>query len=360
MMWSVLFFATTFALFATPLLPAFLEWRHKTDARPLNVVRNHGGSATHFAESFRKFVEKRFTEPLNSVALGAEIHGETAEGSEYAILGENADLIFRTNEARMHVVRRLIAARGNLQLPSEFLFESELYARGDIHGMTGSAYRALLSEGNIHLGDASSVLRWAHAERVIRTGDRSKCHGRLTATQAIFVGRGTEFLRLKAPNIAFGDVDAAHLPLMANDVTKFAKLPRPDKLTHAEGGRWLIRGDFTVAKRHFHRGDMVTTGELRLESNVWVCGGLKSNRDLYIGEGVRIDGPVIATGNLVVGENCQILGPLVSEQAIHLGAGTRIGAPDRQTTISALRLIAAPSVFVHGSVWVREHGEVTA
>ena len=131
-------------------------------------------------------------------------------------------------------------------------------------------------------------------------------------------------------------------------------------MLHADCERWLVRGDLSVPGHQRHYGDLITAGSLRLGPGCWIHGGVKSNGDLYIGKGARIDGPIIGAGAVHIGARCQLAGPIVSERIVHLGAGTRIGTFERPTTLSTPRLVVAPGVMAHGTIWARTAGEVVA
>ncbi len=357
-LWAAALIIATSLLLSAPLVPALLEWRRKTDAHPLKVARSHRGEATYFAECFQTFILERFANVLASLGPVARFEGRISDGTLYTLHGDGAAIVFEAGELREQVVRRLLVARGGLDLPPQFLFDTEIYSGGRVTGKDGSAYRAIFAEGSLHMGRGSYVLRWAHANGAVTVGAQSHCHGRVTSLERIEIGQGAQFLRLQAPTIDFGAFRMRPVPRTSRESEQCVKLRRPARLTRSDAGRWLIRGDLTVPRHSFHRGDIVASGTLRLEEGACIFGGLKSNQDLYLGRGVRIDGPVVAAGVIVVAEDCQILGPLVSEQVVHLGAGSRIGRIDRPTSVSAFQVVAASSVRAHGSVWARELGEV--
>lgn len=356
-MQAFLFVSLTLALFALPLLPALSEWRRKSDAQPLNVARDHGGSATTFAERFRDVAARQFAPRLEQLPDGEQLSDRMADGCEYLMLGRAAALPLRPPERSARIVARVIAARGDLHLPGRTLFESEIYAGGSVSSAAGSALRAALARGDIVLAEGCWVLRWAHADGELHIGPSCKCYGRITSNRRIQVGRGSEFARLSAPVVDFeARSDCAGAPAPAPALRR-APLAAPPNLRDRRGGRWLIDGDLQIPAGRLHRGDIVSTGSLSVQTGSCVLGSLKSNAALRLEAGVRIEGAVVAAGPLFIGSGCQVTGPVVSEQEVHLGSGTTVGRLDRPSSISAPRLRVEASVRVHGSIWVREWGE---
>jgi predicted acyltransferase (DUF342 family) len=68
---------------------------------------------------------------------------------------------------------------------------------------------------------------------------------------------------------------------------------------------------------------------------------------------------VIARKAIQIGQHAVIKGPIVGEDVVEIGAGSVIGSPDEPTTITAERIRLDAGVKVYGTVWAREHGQVT-
>jgi len=354
--WPALFIAASFSLLALPLVPALVEWRRKRDAAPLRVVRAYDVNPAHFAHGFRAFVERQFRGRLDAARAGEAVEGLLEDGTAFLLLGAGRAFALSADEERSQTVRRLLVTRADLQLPGCCLFEADTYSGGSIHGQGGSAFRALFAEGDLLLGDGCAVLRWAHAGGRLRAGEDLEARGRMTAGRVILLGPGSTFGRLHAPLVVFGEREEAPAEAPAGAAPQaacaaLAALP-------SSGGRHLVKGDLELPARTRHRGDLVTSGELRFGPGCEVAGSLKSNAALHLGAGARVEGAVVAVGALFIGEGCYVRGPVVSESVVHLGGASVVGLSAHPTSISAPRVVAGPEARVHGTVWAREEGRV--
>jgi hypothetical protein len=78
--------------------------------------------------------------------------------------------VMQEAERSGRLVKRVMLGCAKLVLQSGPRFEREIYADGPIHGGARNVYCALLSTGDIVLGDESAVLRWTHAEGAFTSG----------------------------------------------------------------------------------------------------------------------------------------------------------------------------------------------
>jgi hypothetical protein len=75
---------------------------------------------------------------------------------------------------------------------------------------------------------------------------------------------------------------------------------------------------------------------------------------------VRIIGTLSARKNLEIGAGSAVLGPLIGFEDIVLGPNCRIGRPDAPTTLVCNRLFVAPGCIVHGVITAHEFARVDA
>src|SRR5579863_2588002 len=131
-----------------PLLPALWELRHKSDATPLNVVQQNAGEVRHFADGFRLYLKGLDADLQRAASSGTPATGTLPDGTNYMAMG-STDGEFPISNG---VCATLLAASGDLQVPSGATFSKDIYARGDFVGGEKNRYRAILAEKNMHLG----------------------------------------------------------------------------------------------------------------------------------------------------------------------------------------------------------------
>lgn len=358
--WLVVFVAVTALLFSVPLLPAIVEWRLGADAAPLTVVRAHDGQITHFAATFRRFLD------ANLPALDGDGGGDGADavrdvalanGGTCQVVGADGVPRLADGELAAGATRAMIVGRVPLSLPHGVLFETEMYAARGIAGGGRNVLRALLSDGDVRLGEGAGVIRWAHAVGHFECGPASRLAGRVSSDTAIRLGRDTTFGRMRAPVIRFGAGDGDG-PVAAHATAALTELPRPGRLLDDGCGRWLVGGALDVPDASAHRGDLVVRGALRIGRGSRVDGGCKGQGRVDVGADAVVAGAVVAAGDLRIGAGARVAGPVVAEGTVVIDAGSVIGTPGAPTTVTADRVHVAEGAVVHGSIWPRSEGRV--
>jgi predicted acyltransferase (DUF342 family) len=137
-----------------------------------------------------------------------------------------------------------------------------------------------------------------------------------------------------------------------------APLEPPPGVTES-WGRWLIEGDFSVPDGEYVVMDLVVTGQLRVGAGARVLGAVKA-AVLLGGAGAIYNGAIVATARLDLAAGSVVAGPVVVEGEACLGEGTRIGSLEDPTTISAVTVRVGRRSTVHGEIWARSWGAVTA
>lgn len=359
MHWVFIFFGSVVLLFLLPLAPALLEWRRKTDDQPLKVVREYDGNIKYFSLRFRHFLSENFSEFMNkSQSNDTFAKGVSAAGDAYQIIGLEGKPTFTASEIAAQATAQIILGRSALRLSDGMFFEKEIYAADEISCGNKNAFRAILADGDIRLGDNCDIIRWAHSNGNISLGSHARLYGRISAEGEIQLEQQSRFGRMYASVIRFGQSE------QKDDHDKKPSLPlhtfaMPEKILDQAPERWLIAGSLDFPAATFHRGSLVAQKNLTVGSHSLIEGGIKSKGDLRLQANTRIDGAVVSTGNMLIGPGCTIKGPVVCEQMVVIEAGTIIGSPDYPTTITAAEIRVEESVIAYGSVWARELGFVS-
>ena len=351
MIWIYLFAACLTFLFSLPMLPAAIEWRRKRDAAPLQVVREHDGKITHFASEFWHFLHVNLpARPKGDVADAVLANGDPCQ-----FVGGAGVPKFTPEEVAAKSTTRLFIGVVPLKLPAGCFFETEIYAMQGIASGSRTVIRALLSEGDVLLGESCDIIRWAHAGGSLECGSGSRLYGRVSSGTAITVHRKTLLGRMHAPVIRFGQASA---PVAPADVDLLAPWPRPPHILNEAAGRWLIGGDVVLPAGVRHEGDLVVRGRLEIGSRSRVDGSIKSTRRLLLEPEATVSGAAICAQNMLIKRGCRVAGPIVVEGTLVIESGCVIGEPGKPTTITADEIRVAEGSVVHGTIWPRKEGWV--
>jgi predicted acyltransferase (DUF342 family) len=357
MTWLLIFFACILALFLLPLAPALIEWYWRSDAKPLTVVRAHDGNIRFFAWRFRDFMEEHLP-GINQGSVSASTPTQGKLGKDtYQLVDSSGMPTLSASEQTAQSTSQVLLGTGPLNLQGDMLYEKEVYAAGNIKSGDRNSFRALLSNGDITLGDACDVARWAHSDASISVGRKNRLYGRVSAEIRICLQRDTRFGRMYAPAIHFGESSRAN-SAPTPQAGALTEITKPDRLVDQGAERWLIAGSLEIPPASLHRGELVSTENLSVGATSRIEGSLKSNGMLQLGHEVCVTGAVVATGNVHVGRDCRISGPVVSENRIVIASGSVIGDPNHPTTITAQEIHIEEGALVHGSIWARELGYV--
>jgi predicted acyltransferase (DUF342 family) len=355
----VIFFLIVVGLAVAPLIPAVIEVRRKSDAKPLRVVHESHVDIRHFAFRFRKFIETRLSSAMDSCrASGTVQDGQLKDGTLFVILPEDADsvpTVMPSSEGKA----RLIVALGGVELSANEIYPLEIYAGASVATGERTACRAVLAEGDVEFGKECVVQRWVYAGGTARAHEGCVLHGRLSAERAIRLDDGCGFERMHAGRIEFGESpapvvsvppDAARgKPLEARD------LPR---VLDTAAGRWLVKGNAEIPADSVVENDLVVTGELRIGARTKIRGSIKSHKNIVLKEDVTVEGSAVAGKNLYADPGGRIEGPVLAEENVYLAHGVEIGTENRPTTLSARQLHIRTGVVAHGTVWAYDDGRV--
>ncbi len=343
---------------ALPLLPSLLEWRRRTDVKPLRVVRGADVDIRHFATAFQARVTGQLGEALAMCgAGGGPVEGRFEDGTPYVVLPDDAAPRVTVPPAGPISCPAMTVGAGRLELPARAIFPLEVYGGGDVEVGAGTVCRAVLAGGDLRLGAGCWSLRWLHAKGSLAAQESCALHGRASAGTALRLEPNCRFERLNAPRVAFGTPSGAPVAPAAPALEPWTAKEVPGLVEDA-AGRWLVRGRLDVPAHRRVASDLVVTGELVIGEGTRVAGSVKSHGDLRLGAGVVIEGSVVSWRDLVVGPDCRIGGVVVAERDARLGRGVEVGSAARPTTLTARCLEVEAGSAVHGTVWAHGGGQV--
>ncbi len=359
----ILFFILTAGLVTVPFVPALVEWRKRRDVEPLKVIRESRVDVRHFADRFREFVDRTFGPAIEACreSRNAE-HGRLEDGTSYVVLGGGDISGFMDEAIRNGPYRSLVISAGDLSLPGNAMYASEIYSSGSVRGGENGVMRAVLAGEDIHLERDSTTLRWLHGGRSVICEEGCVLFGRASADYSIRVGGNCRFERLHSPRIDFtNDTEEVDIPeWKVFGETDPMEPGDIENRVEEMAGRWLVFGDLEIPAGEFVDNDLVVTGSLSIGRGVRVAGSIKCRKEMRLGMGVEVEGSVVSEDDIRIEPLCRIAGLVLSEKRIFIGEGTVVGSRERLTTVSGGRIFVDQGVRVHGTVWAHLEGRVTA
>jgi cytoskeletal protein CcmA (bactofilin family) len=327
-----------------PLAPALRELLRPTDAAPLAMVGQDAGDLTFFADRFRAYLREQLGERHADGALAP--NGRLPDGTPWVRAG--SDQVPRTPS---HVDALVLADPGAV-LPPDGVYAMEVYARGELTCGARSIVRALLSDAECRMGDEVDVLRWVHADGVLRIGSGSTLHGRGTSDAAIHLGAGVRFARLRAPRIAALNTAAAEAPHRIGSSGVSEPLTRfdPPGAVRLGDGRLRVDGSLHVPARSTVAEHLVVRGDLHVGPGARLDGAIKAHGSVTLAEGAVVRGAVVARLDVHAQRGVWVAGAVIAERAVILSADVVVGSPAQPTTVAAPCVRLEPGAVVYGAV----------
>jgi hypothetical protein len=327
-----------------PFIPALSEWLWPTDFAPLPMRSDQPNSLAFFAHSFRRALIERHGLNLDAMQQA----GENYEIAASKDLSAGRD-IRKTQEERPRDLFRALGRTNHIVvfpsrawLPQKSRIRSDLYAAQDIESGDGVRLRSCLAEGDVLLGENTTVQRWVHG-RHVRLLAHVHVEGRATAQETVSFTPPARFERAGAPTVEFGNVSRTSTPV---------NMPSP------VASRQVLEGKAEIGPDHQLASDYVVRGDCQVATHLILDGSIKSHGTMHIGAGTRIIGGLSARKNMGIGANSSILGPLIGFEDIVLGPNCRIGRPDAPTTLVCNRLFVSPGCIMHGVITTYDGGYV--
>jgi predicted acyltransferase (DUF342 family) len=335
------------ALFAVPLLPAILELKRPRDSARLRLS-DQSGRVTKAAVQFRERISP-LVPLLRTAAVDRLTHVVTLpSGQGVLLVGDPESPRISASNGRLEGEDTTLFAHP-VDLPEGTIFPGDLYGVAAVRCGADCSVGAIYSEGNLHLGERSTIIRWAHSRGSVFIATHSELRGRTSAGQFLALSPGSLFRCLQAPVIFAGAGGiASDCHELSPPITERGHGRRRRRIS----GSGILQGHCV--------DDVVTTSDLHVRAEAVIEGDLKSGRTLTVERGAQLWGSVVSAGDLVIGRDCRVQGPVVAESELILGTGSSVGRPNRLTSVCAPFIRIHPGVVVHGTVSARESGEVLA
>ncbi len=328
-------------LLTLPFVPAFREWLRPTDFAALPVSANYTADIDHFARRLHADV---------SAKLG---RGEATGYEDFDFVDESLQ------DMDWGKAKKRLIARRSIDSATPISTMQPVYVDGSIRAGSESAFSSLYATGDIDLGGSTKIQDWAHADGVVRLGQKSAALRRVSAGTAIELGNEAWFERLHAPTLRFGTVRPGATPPTEDEQTPESYADLPDAIQQTPL-LFLIRGDCALPPARIYRGSLVVTGFLTIGAGTTVIGDIKARDGVSIGHRASVQGAITCEKRIYLFKDSRAVGPVVAEGDILIGASAVVGLPEAPTTVSGVNVIVEDGVTVHGTLWAHEIGMVKA
>lgn len=345
-MWPILLVVLTFLAFGLPLAPAYVEWRRRRDISPLAIDGELTLDVRAVATEFRAMLDANPGDMARAGALRDDV------------LEVGADWVPTSSEMARKRCDRVLLAQGDLELPDNFTFTRDLYAKRNVHSGEWNRLRVVVAEGGLVLREGSVLDHWAHA-RSAHVAANCSLIGPLAALQGVVVEEGCKFTSLAGSTIRFGNPDH-HKDATVNGQRRPVLEPRERTGAgpSADLGRRIMEHDYYLPPDIRYDGDLIVHGNLKIGSGTRIAGSVKATGSIRVGARVRIDGTLVCGTALYVAPCCAIMGPVAAEESASIAENCLIGLLSRPTSLAAPEVYVWSGTTVHGAVSAIAGGRV--
>lgn len=333
----------TLLLYFLPFMPAWYEWKYKTDADPFVVNFQDQNIVDYSIRLFKEYIATHFSTILENYE-GTESSMEIeSNGVAYYITGTSEKLELQDEDAVTKKTNKVVLFTNNGVLPEHVVFENKVYSSGVLLTGKNNSFTEIYSEGKVILGNNTIVdkLVYSGGSIIIENNVSLNCYVR--SKKKISFSGPAEFQYLNAPIIEF-DPNKAMPQIEAIDVIG-ANIPRI-----------IMEKELFLPAESEMVNHLVAKARLVIANNCKLMGNIKSYEDIIIGENTVIFGAIFCTKDLYIGDNCFIQGPLVTDGAITIGQNCFIGSSDSRTSIVAQNIQIARGCYVTGQVLAKTEG----
>ncbi len=365
-MWSLMLVMALLLLMLIPLIPAFTELYLKQDAEPVRIGKFSYLDIDSYSRGFENFLKNKFKGLIGPDC--SFIEPENKEGTfnnqPYLYLKKPVarQELVSDIEKNMLFTTRMILSEPDIELPSNMLYESEVFAKGSLATGRNNYLKAAMAHGDVFVQPNTEVLRWISSRGTLSAHGPATFHGRLSAAQKIIADNNILFKWMAAPEIitnpseTVSTIAADYRESISYNDTPITELEHID-LIEILGNVAFIRGNLAPPPNWRSSLDIIATGNITLMENTILSGKVKANGDLITGHHCKLMQSVVSSKNILIREGSFVKGPLLAEDIIEIIAAT-VGEPEQPSSIYAREVSLIGSCKVFGSIYAEDKGEV--
>jgi acetyltransferase-like isoleucine patch superfamily enzyme len=335
----------TATLFVVPFIPAWCEWKYKTDAEPFKVDFPDKTIVDFTIRIFREYIETHFNPILEKYSqLETADDDKLADGTEYHVTGMPGITALSPSVLQSQKTNKVYLFCQNAVLPNGINFNNKIYGCKGVDIGASSTINSIMTEGDLLLESEVSIQKLAYSNTSIIIKKNFKATGYLRAKNKILFLGNAEFKYLNAPNIEFGELSfkpGEHLV---------------DTISANFSPQRLLIENIKIPENTKMVNNFIIKETLSIGNKCSIFGSIKCYKDVKIGNNTTIIGSVICEKNITIGDNCFIQGPLVSAGAIRIGKNCCIGIQGVKTSVIAKKIFISTGCFIAGCVLAKVEG----
>jgi predicted acyltransferase (DUF342 family) len=341
----IILIVISISLFVLPFIPAWLEWKNKTDAEPFQVNFLDKTIVDYTIRIFREFININFAEMIERYKLLDTYQtGIISSNIEYYITGQIGKITFPNTN--MSFTNSIFLLCKNSILPGGILYRNKIYASDKLIIGSNSTLNEVITESDLQIDDDVTIQKLIYSEAAILIGQNCKAIGYIRARSKIHFLGDAQFQYLQAPTIEFGETNLSPkrtaIDVMSKNLSRIIE----------DNDLYLPAGTDTTSH-------CIAKGYLTIGDNCIVLGNIKCYQDIRIGKNTIIIGAIFGAKNLYIGDGCSIQGPIVISGSTTIGRNCFIGASDCMTSVVTHDLFISSGCFVTGLLLAKHQGKYT-
>lgn len=365
-LWPLLLVFAMLGLMIIPLIPAFVELRLKRDADPVKIGRSAYLDIESYSRGFEGFLKNKFKD-----LLGTDLSFVTNENKEGTFNGmpyiylkkmvERQELVSDIEKNNLYT-QKMILAQQDLELPSNMLYENEVFTEGTLSTGRNNYLKAALAYGDIFVQPNTEVLRWITSRGTLHAQGPTTFHGRISAARKIHMEGESLFKWMAAPEIETNpSISVSNMAADYKEAIHYVDTPiqqiESTDIIDVNESVAFIRGDFAPPARWRTSLNIIATGKIILRENSCILGQIKANDDLTIGAGSKLLSSAVSSKNILVRQGACITGPLISEEKIEMISAT-VGQEGSLSSVYAREISLIGACHIYGSAYAEDKGIV--
>lgn len=268
----------------------------------------------------------------------------------YVKLSKPEEIIFwKSNFKYDKKLDKLIYIADDTKIDDKNTFVKEIYAKDNVKFGTKDKIRAIAGEKNVHLGEGTTIYRWADAEETMVVEKFSKLGISTTAGERLIVEPQCQFGRLFAPRVEIKNSiliehEAGKDEVIVNQIAPLYKK--------------IVRDIECVEDGTEFRNTVITRKKLVVGAGAIVYGDIKSDKSVHIKKGAIVTGNVFAENAVIIEDGAKILGNVFGNESVYIGPNVRIGITGRiKSAVSREDMVVAEGAVIFGYVGTENKGK---
>jgi predicted acyltransferase (DUF342 family) len=334
--WITLLVLMAFILI--PFLPGFIELIRPKDEKPLALNMNFSKDYKYFGKSFQKILEN---------GLGTK---HITEPGEYTLMLSKPEKVRVVEKGRVSdqkTIDEILYVLEDFTSGSDAEFRKEIYVKGSCKIGNRNTLRALYCEGDLVIGEGTTVIRWVDGDRDIEINESCRLGVSVASTKRLVVARHSSFSRM------FG------LPILTYRAKLPEILPEIRVKNISDTTMVITKEEIILPPRTNISNDIVTHQRIVFRGKSFAKANIKSYRDIVIEEGSRVEGNLFSERNVVIEAGCTITGNIFSQGQVKIGNAVQVGQEGQIKSVIAKKgVLVEGNVTIYGYIMTEGEGKV--